>query len=33
VVDALDDDMWEAMVAVMAAEADAVRAANRPAGR
>jgi hypothetical protein len=27
VVEALDDEQWEAMVAVMAAEADAIRAA------
>jgi hypothetical protein len=34
VVEALDDDMWEAMVAVMAAEADAIRAqAAKPTGR
>jgi hypothetical protein len=30
VVDSLDDIMWEAMVAVMAREADAIRAAAPP---
>jgi hypothetical protein len=33
VVDNLDDDMWEAMVTVMGREADAIRAAAKPAGR